>query len=352
MPKKRVNYSNTVFYKLVSNTPSVTHQFVGHTTNLVQRKHALKQMCTNRSHPKYNEDVGRVVRANGGWSNWHLEVIETRSCVDHAEAKEVEEWYRTGAYTHAGAVVAADAGAAVNADVDEHSNVVTNGHVCTCGRSYKHQQSFNRHQRECGSFKEKEDLRGMINTLIHQNQEMLMENKEMRTMVKDMIPKIGNTTINKFNLQVFLNERCKDAINMSEFVSSLELELSDLDDTRRNGYVQGITNIFVRGLRKLEQHQRPIHCSDLKREVLYVKDNDAWEKEGNEKTLMKRAIGAVSKKQIQMIKEWEDANPGWKESERGRQMYIEMIRSVTSSVDNVSDNKIIRTIAREVTIDK
>jgi regulator of replication initiation timing len=200
--------------------------------------------------------------------------------------------------------------------------------------------------------KEKEDLRGMINTLIHQNQEMLMENKEMRSMVKEMIPKIGNTTINKFNLQVFLNEQCKDAINMSEFIGSLELELADLDDTRRNGYVRGITNIFLRGLRKLELHQRPIHCSDLKREVLYVKDNDAWEKEGSEKSKIKGAIGAVSKRQIGKIKDWEEANPGWSDSESGTQQYIDMICTLTASVDSMLDNKIIRTIAKEVSIEK
>lgn len=337
MPKKRVDYSNTVFYKIKCLDNSISKQFSGYTTNLVQRKYALKQMCTNPTNSKYEGEFSKIIRENGGWSNWTLEIIEVRNCGSHTEAKSIEQQH-WASLNNGGHVITLEA--------------INTMHTCECGRSYKHIQSFQRHQKECvTNNKEKKELREMINTLILQNQEMLMENKEMRTMVKEMIPKIGNTTINKFNLQVFLNERCKDAINMSEFVSSLELEFSDLDDTRKNGIVQGITNIFVRGLRKLEQHQRPIHCSDLKREVLYVKDNDAWEKEDPDRTLLKRAISAVSKKQILMIKEWETANPGWASSERGRQLYLDMIRSVTATVDN-SDNKIIRTIAKEVIIEK
>ena len=158
------------------------------------------------------------------------------------------------------------------------------------------------------------ELKTMITTLITQNNNILLENKEMRGLVKDMIPKIGsnNTTINnKFNLQFFLNERCKDAINMTEFVETLHLEMDDLDKTCQNGYISGIANIFVKGLKQLELHQRPIHCSDLKREVLYVKDNDTWERDNEEKRI-KRAINTVAKKQVDKIKEWEQGNPHWK----------------------------------------
>ena len=235
---------------------------------------------------------------------------------------------------------------------------------CPCGRTYKHIQSYNRHQKSCqhaqinqtrSSDKEKEELRGMIATLITQNQNMLLENKEMREMVKDMIPKIGsnNTTItNKFNLQFFLNEQCKDAINLTDFVETLKLELADLDETRQNGYVTGITNIFVRGLRELELHKRPIHCSDLKREVLYVKDNDTWEKDNEEKQMMKQAITTVAKRQIDKIKEWEANNPNWNKTESGTQMYIEMVRNVTAADDERSENKIIKAVAKEVIIEK
>lgn len=232
-------------------------------------------------------------------------------------------------------------------------------HKCSCGRIYKHVQSYNRHIKNCNHYiasnidKEKNELRGIITTLVTQNQNMLLENQEMRDMVKDMIPKIGNnnTTINnKFNLQFFLNEECKDAINLTDFVQTLQLELGDLDKTRTGGYVSGITNIFVRGLKELELHKRPIHCSDLKREVLYVKDNDTWEKDNSEKQIMKQAINTVAKKQIDIIKEWEASNPDWNKTETGTKMYIDMVRNVTDTTDN--ENKIIKTIAKEVIIEK
>ena len=184
---------------------------------------------------------------------------------------------------------------------------------------------------------------------------MLMENKEMRELVKDMIPKIGsnNTTItNKFNWQFFLNEQCKDAINLTDFVETLKLSLADLAETRQNGYVTGITNIFIRGLRELDLHKRPIHCSDLKREILYVKDNDTWEKDNENKQMVKNAISTVAKRQINKIKEWEAYNPDWNKTENGTQMYIEMVRNLGGCDDERSDNKIIKTIAKETIIDK
>tara|TARA_B100000902_G_C27265405_1_gene893246 strand:- start:876 stop:1748 length:873 start_codon:yes stop_codon:yes gene_type:complete len=236
-----------------------------------------------------------------------------------------------------------------------------NEYKCECGRIYKHIQSYNRHIKTCKielsqcQNSEKEELRGMISTLISQNQNMLMENKEMRDLVKDMIPKIGsnNTTItNKFNWQFFLNEQCKDAINLTDFVETLKLSLADLAETRQNGYITGITNIFVRGLRELELHKRPIHCSDLKREILYVKDNDTWEKDNEDKQMVKNAISTVAKRQINKIKEWEAVNPDWNKSENGTQMYIEMVRNLGGCNDDRADNKIIKTIAKETIIEK
>lgn len=251
---------------------------------------------------------------------------------------------------------------------------------CLCGRSYAHSQSYNRHIKTCkhqhieneviiekknstivsketeeNIDSENKELRGMIKQLITQNQNMLMENKEMREMVGEMIPKIGNnnTTIqNKFNLQIFLNETCKDAINLTDFVNTLDLELGDLDNTRQHGFITGITDIFVRGLKQLELNKRPIHCSDLKREVLYVKDNDIWGRDNN-KNNMKQAISDVAKKQIDKIKEWEEKHPNWNASDSGTTQYIEMIRNVTNNSEEENpENKIIKTIAKEVLIDK
>jgi len=227
---------------------------------------------------------------------------------------------------------------------------------CECGKEYKHIQSFNRHEKTCvfkNSDKEKQELRTMISTLVSQNQNMLLENQEMRELVKDMIPKIGNTTINnKFNLNLFLNEECKDAINLTDFITNLKLELNDLDNTRQNGYITGISNIFVRELKQLDLHKRPIHCSDIKREILYVKDNNIWEKDNDENTIMKGAINSLAKRQIDKIKEWELANPSWNKTEEGTNNYIKMVKSITECNDEKVDNKIIKSIAKEVIIDK
>ena len=228
--------------------------------------------------------------------------------------------------------------------------------TCSCGKEYKHIQSFNRHEKNCkikNNDKEKQELRTMISTLVTQNQNILLEHHEMMGLVKEMIPKIGNTTINnKFNLNLFLNEECKDAINLTDFITNLKLELNDLDNTRQYGYITSISNIFIRELKQLDLHKRPIHCSDIKRDTLYVKDNNIWEKDNEENTIMKGAINSLAKKQLDKIKEWELANPNWNITEEGRNKYINLVKSITECNDEKVDNKIIRTIAKEVIIDK
>jgi len=234
-------------------------------------------------------------------------------------------------------------------------------HLCICGKEYSHQQSFKRHSKICGkemiqvnSSDTNDDLHEVLTKLITQNQNILLENKEMRDMVKEMIPKIGNTVINnKFNLQIFLNEKCKDAINLTDFVQNLNLTLDDLHTPKHEGYISGITNIFVKGLREMDMYKRPIHCSDLKREVLYVRDNNSWAKDNNNKDQLKSAIHQVSKKQVGLIKYWEAENPKWSETDKGADEYIRMVRSVTNAgVQSDTDDKIIKTIAKEVLIEK
>ena len=115
---------------------------------------------------------------------------------------------------------------------------------------------------------------------------------------------------------MFLNEECKDALNLTDFIDTLKLDMADLDSTRENGYVVGIANIFLRGLKALDLNKRPIHCSDSKREVLYVKDDGIWEQENEEKQKIKHAITSVAKKQINAIKQWEEEHPDSKIQKR------------------------------------
>ncbi len=247
--------------------------------------------------------------------------------------------------------------------------------TCSCGKIYKHVQSYNRHIKTCESrciqnkqvdknlqdnkCEENELLKSMITTLIEQNKNIITENTEMRKMVNTMLPNIGNnnyTINNKVNIQVFLHENCKNALNLDEFVNTIKLELEDLDETRKSGYISGISNIFIKNLKELKPNERPIHCSDLKREILYIKNNNIWERDNREKQLIKGAITSLSKRQIDKISEWESAHKNWKNNDKQTQEYLELIKNATdqgnyNEKDKV-DNKIIKSIAKEVLIDK
>ena len=245
---------------------------------------------------------------------------------------------------------------------------------CLCGKIYKHHSSLYNHKKKCILIKtedvkeeknknfiinkETDVLKNMIGTLIEENRKMQKENKEMRKEISNMMPKIGNTNYtfnNKVNIQVFLQENCKDDLNLDEFMNTLKLEVNDLDETRKNGYIIGLTNIFLRELSQLDLHQRPIHCSDLKRETLYIKNNNIWKKDGNEKQIMKDAITSITKKQIDKISEWETVyNKNFNKEENYTKNYLQLIKNITDEGNDEnrerSNNKIIKNIAKEVLI--
>ena len=144
--------------------------------------------------------------------------------------------------------------------------------------------------------------------------QMIKQNNELQKTIQDLIPKIGNNTTvnnttNKINMNIFLNEYCKDALNFVDFVNSIQLQLDDLEHTKNYGYVEGISNIFIRALKDLDVHKRPIHCTDLKRDVLYVKDDDTWQKEDDECAKLVKAIDNVKHNNFCQIKQWEQQNP-------------------------------------------
>ena len=164
-------------------------------------------------------------------------------------------------------------------------------------------------------------------------------------------------TPNKFNLNVFLNEQCKDAISLHDFISNLELLPEDLEDTGKLGYVDGIAKIINRGLQEMELTKRPIHCSDIKREVLYVKENDVWEKENMEKNRMRKAIEFISRANIKQIPSWVVANPASQEIGNSKNNeYMKIIENVidTHDVGEHSKNvtRIIKNVAKNVVLDK
>ena len=196
--------------------------------------------------------------------------------------------------------------------------------------------------------------------------ELLKQNQDFKEQIMELVKKdmiitnntINNTTNNnqKFNMNFFLNEQCKGALDIMEFVNSLNVQLSDLENTGSVGYVKGISDIFLRNLRELDIYKRPIHCSDLKREVLYVKDNNVWEKDEDKKKV-KKAIQYISGKNFNQIKEWVEINPDAKDVRtKKHDQYMCILSKCTGGIDKAEDdilyNKIISNVAKEIIIDK
>ena len=125
------------------------------------------------------------------------------------------------------------------------------------------------------------------------------------------------------NINIVLNTKCKEAMNITEFVDTIKLSLDDLIYTGNNGYIEGVSNIFIKGLQDMDPEQRPIHCSDKRGTSLYIKDDDTWKKDGDGKMLDSQ-IGAVTKKHIDILKSWEEAHPKWRDSESETKTYIEL----------------------------
>jgi hypothetical protein len=178
--------------------------------------------------------------------------------------------------------------------------------------------------------------------------------KEKNTVINNTM---NTTNNNNFNIQFFLNEQCKDAVNLIDFINSLQLQLQDLETTGKIGYVEGISRIFINGLKQLETHKRPIHCSDAKREIFYVKDKDTWERENKEKNHLKKAIKMITHKNFKQLPEWEKKNPDCfdSNSKKNDEYNLLINRSTGSSTEEQDEknyNKIIRNVAKEVVIEK
>jgi hypothetical protein len=201
---------------------------------------------------------------------------------------------------------------------------------------------------------------------------LLKDNQEFKQMIIEQNSKlielastknttvINNTTTNKtnnFNLQMFLNVQCKDALNIDEFVESLQPKIEDLEKTGRLGYIEGISQIFLNGLQGLDISKRPIHCSDQKRETIYIKDNNVWEKETNNRDKLKLAIKNVAAKNIKQIFVWQKENPDcFDSSSKKNDQYLKIVSNsmngLTPEETQKNYDKIISRIAKEVVIQK
>jgi len=158
---------------------------------------------------------------------------------------------------------------------------------------------------------------------------------------------------NTFNMNMFLNEKCKDAMNMKDFVDSIQLNMTDMENMNRFGYVEGMSNIFIDNLQKTDLYKRPVHCSDVKRETLYVKDNNQWERDGPDHLKMTNAVLAVEHKNVVFVNEWAKANPRCLNSTtRENEKYIKLSRIVTDGEKEGNIDKVIRKVAKSVAIEK
>ena len=234
---------------------------------------------------------------------------------------------------------------------------------CECGRVYKYDSGYYRHKKNCSDkivVTNKEDVnnKDLIMMLIKQNTQLIEQNAELAKNGTHNTTNSHNTISNNktFNLQFFLNETCKDAMNIMDFVDSIKLQLTDLEKVGKIGYVEGISNIINTNLKALDVTQRPIHCTDNKREVLYVKDEDKWEKEAEEKEKMRKVIKMITNKNIKMLSKFKDVHP---DCEKSISKYSDeynkiVIESFGGPGDNdlEKENKIIKNISKTVTINK
>jgi len=254
-------------------------------------------------------------------------------------------------------------------------NEPTDFHQCeNCKKYYKTLSGLWKHKKKCSENSEDNNNCEPLNItpelvieIIKQNQNLQKQNNELQKQMLEVIKNgTNNTNINNsnnnsnnktFNLQFFLNEECKDALNISEFVSSIKVQLEDLETTGRLGYVEGVSRIINKNLNDLDQTKRPIHCSDAKREVLYIKNDDQWIKENETKPILTKAIKQIANENIKQISEWRKKYPDCTDSEsRKNDLYLNIVSNAMSgtTVEEQSSNyeKIITKVAKEVVIEK
>jgi hypothetical protein len=244
-------------------------------------------------------------------------------------------------------------------------------HICsTCGKRYKSRSGLYKHKIICEERKElkefREGHRGTINdgedktfiTACVNTMMVMIKNindkdklfEKQQQQISDMIPKIGNNNNNKININVFLNEKCKDAINMSDFLEGIKLKLEDLDYVKDNNLQDSISRVFINQLKQLDMCKRPIHCTDIKRETLYIKENNDWSKEKPREKL-KKSFCNVASQYRKKINDWEESNPGWNNDEKLRDEYLSLVQKTHKYKYGKSENKLIKEIAKETLLD-
>jgi hypothetical protein len=404
MPKDIIDYSNTIIYKIVCNDNHIKDIYVGHTTNFIKRKYQHKILCNSGKKLKLYD----LIRQNGGWDNWTMTEIAKYNCQDSTEARirEQEHYDVLNTTLHSLNPISNSISNILSLDInvnkpqkyycqscnfkcsqkcDWERHILRQKHLanhdgnkmeikklekleknffCECGKKFKTNSGLWKHSKKCIQ-KNNNSEQELVPTDDFEltDKEIIKELLKQTTKLIKVVENGTHNTTNShnnnktFNLSVFLNETCKDAMNISDFVSSIKVNLEDLETTGRQGYVQGITNIVLKNLNNVEQHMRPLHCSDFKREVLYIKDNDEWTKETDEKPILTKAIKTIANENIKQIKNWRDKYPDCSVSDsRKNDLYLKIVSNsmngLTKEEGDQNINKIISNVAKEVTIDK
>jgi len=275
-------------------------------------------------------------------------------------------------------------------DTSNILNVLNNTFKCNCGKEYKFSQGLSKHKKICNYkpieeptiepvqepnitmiieiIKENQEFKKLIieqskqlfeqnNKVSEQNKQVIELHKENNILINKLVEKESNTTINnnnnqKFNLNFFLNETCKDAMNMKEFIDNIKVTFEELLTIGNTGFVNGVSDIFIKRLKDMEVTKRPIHCTDLKRETIYLKEDNEWNKDEKENKKLKDAIEKVECKNFQSLNEWCEENPETRisSSDKG-ELYMKIFEK-TLDGDEKTREKIIKNITKNTTIEK
>ena len=531
MPKTDIDYSNTIIYKITCKDTNVKDVYVGHTTNFVQRKHAHKQSCINMKSSNYKCKLYDVIRNNGGWNNWKMEIVGFFNCNDHYEArikeqeyfellhatlnsiepmpkpkckeksipklkkqdksvnkivynceickikfqnlKSIEKHNQSNKHIKKQKQIIEQSNRESNRDNkagqnilklengklpkyicekceyktdnkkdyskhlltnkhiqqmngnptkppkyicenceyktdnkkdyskhlltakhikimnDQQINPITNPHTnnddklfCECGKKYNHYSSLWNHKQRCEHkqkihnipfemilevIKQSKEIQSVLveqtkelqAKLLEKEDQLLEQNKQLIELAKK--PNMVNSNItnnnNQFNLNFFLNETCKNAMNIQDFIQSIKLTTHDFETTGRIGFVDGISRIFINELKRLEVERRPLHCTDVKRETVYVKDNDTWEKENQEKKKLKWAINSIAQLNLNQVQEWQQEYPECKENNttantRFNEMAMVALGGFGDEQETKFRDKIMKNVLREIVVSK
>lgn len=356
MPKQ-LDYSNKIIYKICCNDKSISNDEY----NVLQIDNSI---ISNNSFKNKNQINSKFYckacefrcEKKGDWSRH----IVTKKHKDNIMiTKNIKKHQKTSEYTQ-----------------DD------NMFMCQCGNNYKYKTGLSRHKKTC-NFNNNIDVKCGDEICDHNDvkvsdepsdKELIMmlikDNAELRNMMVKVLENGTNNSCNNnnnsnnttnshnkaFNLQFFLNETCKNAMNITDFVESITPQLEDIIDIGESGYIKGISNIIVKNLKALDVTERPVHCMDKKREILYVKDENKWEKEDEDKKKLRKAIKKIANKNYKLLPEFREKYPGCqfadsKYSDQYNKLVIEVMGGEGEN-DEEKENKIIKNISKVITVDK